>query len=97
MTVEVRAVIASRVGLHARPATAFVRAVKEAGIPITIAAGDRGPVNAASPLLVLSLGVQHGEEVVLASEAPDAQPRLRAIAALLETDLDAPAPGPPVE
>ncbi|MFG1808405.1 HPr family phosphocarrier protein [Streptomyces sp. NPDC049040] len=60
-------------GLHARPASIFVRAATAAGVPVTIAKADGGPVNAASMLAVLSLGAQGGEEVVLASDAEDAQ------------------------
>ncbi|WP_333766599.1 HPr family phosphocarrier protein [Streptomyces sp. IBSBF 2435] len=60
-------------GLHARPASIFVRAVTAAGVPVTIARADGSPVNAASMLAVLSLGAQGGEEIVLASNAEDAQ------------------------
>ncbi|WP_327288324.1 HPr family phosphocarrier protein [Streptomyces sp. NBC_01198] len=60
-------------GLHARPASIFVRAATAAGVPVTIAKADGDPVNAASMLAVLSLGARGGEEVVLASDAEDAQ------------------------
>src|SRR3954451_7705431 len=60
-------------GLHARPASIFVRAATAAGVPVTIAKADGGPVNAASMLAVLSPGAQGGEEVVLASDAEDEQ------------------------
>ena len=33
---QVTATIASKVGLHARPAAAFVKAVGEQGIPVTM-------------------------------------------------------------
>jgi phosphocarrier protein HPr len=58
-------------GLHARPASIFVRAATAAGVPVTIAKADGGPVNAASMLAVLSLGAKGGEEIVLASDAED--------------------------
>ncbi|WUH90476.1 HPr family phosphocarrier protein [Streptomyces sp. NBC_00433] len=60
-------------GLHARPASIFVRAATAAGVPVTIAKLDGSPVNAASMLAVLSLGARGGEEVVLASDAEDAE------------------------
>ncbi|SHN19873.1 HPr family phosphocarrier protein [Actinacidiphila paucisporea] len=60
-------------GLHARPASIFVRAATAAGVPVTIAKLDGNPVNAASMLAVLSLGAQGGEEIVLASDAEDAE------------------------
>ncbi len=34
---QVTATIASKVGLHARPAATFVKAVAEKGVPVTIA------------------------------------------------------------
>ena len=40
--------IGSSNGLHARPAKLFAQAVKDAGIPVTVAKGAGAPVNAAS-------------------------------------------------
>jgi phosphocarrier protein len=71
--VERRVNIGWAEGLHARPASIFVRAATAAGVPVTIAKADGGPVNAASMLAVLGLGAQGGEEVVLASDAEDAE------------------------
>lgn len=82
--------VASRVGLHARPAMLFTQAVAAAGVPVTIARPDGAPVDASSILLVMSLGVPHGEEVTLAAEGPDADHVLDDLVALLATDLDAP-------
>ena len=86
---ERRTVIGSRVGLHARPAATFARAAAESGVAVTIAAGERGPVPAASMLSVMTLGAEHGQEVVLAAEGPGAEEALDALAALLASDLDA--------
>ena len=83
-----RATIGSSVGLHARPAATFARAAAESGVPVTIAAGDRGPVSAVSMLSVMTLGVEFGQEVVLAAEGPGAEEALDALAVLLESDLD---------
>ena len=71
--VERRVNIGWAEGLHARPASIFVRAATAAGVPVTIAKADGGPVNAASMLAVLRLGAQGGEEVVLASDAENEQ------------------------
>ncbi|WP_228973284.1 HPr family phosphocarrier protein [Streptomyces sp. DH12] len=60
-------------GLHARPASIFVRAATASGVPVTIAKAGGTPVNAASMLAVLGLGAQGGEEVVLASDAEGAE------------------------
>lgn len=75
-------------GLHARPASIFVRAASAAGVPVTIAKPGGNPVNAASMLAVLGLGAQGGEEVVLASEAEDADVALDRLAKLVSEGLE---------
>lgn len=86
---ERRTTIGSRVGLHARPAATFARAAAAAGVPVTIASGDKGPVPAASMLSVMTLGAEFGQEVVLAADGPGAEEALDSLAALLASDLDA--------
>ncbi|WP_159808094.1 HPr family phosphocarrier protein [Cellulomonas citrea] len=80
--------IASRVGLHARPATIFTQAVAAAAVPVTIAKAGGAPVDASSILFVMSLGVGHGEEVTLSADGADADRVLDELVALLATDLD---------
>ncbi|MFI6420995.1 HPr family phosphocarrier protein [Streptomyces sp. NPDC050842] len=75
-------------GLHARPASIFVRAATASGVPVTIAKSDSTPVNAASMLAVLGLGAQGGEEIVLASEADGAEVALDRLAKLVAEGLD---------
>lgn len=82
-------VIASRVGLHARPAAVFVKAAAEQPAPVTIRKGDGVPVDASSILAVMTLGAEQGDEVTIAAEGDGADEALAALAALLETDLDA--------
>ncbi|MFE1799829.1 HPr family phosphocarrier protein [Streptomyces sp. NPDC059517] len=82
-------VIGSRSGLHARPATAFVRAAAEQNMPVTIAREDGAPVPANSLLSVLALGAGHGDEVTLSAEGEGAGEALDALAALLVQDHDA--------
>ena len=53
---QVTATIASKVGLHARPAATFVKAVAEKGVPVTIAKEGGAPVDASSILGVMTLG-----------------------------------------
>lgn len=81
-------VVASAHGLHARPAALFTQAAAKAGVPVTVAKGGRG-VNAASILGVISLGVEHGDEVVIAVEGEGADAVLDELTALLTTDHDA--------
>jgi len=83
--------VASRVGLHARPATLFTQAVAATGMPVTIAKAGGEPVDASSILFVMSLGVPYGDQVTLAVDGPGADEVLDGLVALLATDLDAPA------
>lgn len=76
-------VVASPVGLHARPAATFTRAVAASGVPVRLHAAGREPVDAASMLAVMTLGVEHGEEVVLTAEDPGSDAVLDQLVALL--------------
>ena len=82
-------VVASSVGLHARPAALFTQAAAKAPVPVTIAKVGGAPVDARSILFVLSLGVAHHDEVVLTAEGDGAEDALDQLAALLAQDLDA--------
>jgi len=75
-------------GLHARPASVFVRAVGSVGVPVTIARAGGTPVNAASMLALLGLGAEAGQEVVLASDAEGADAALDRLATLVSGGLD---------
>jgi phosphocarrier protein len=85
-------VVASSVGLHARPATLFTQAAAATGLPVTIAKDGAEPVNAASILAVLGLGVSHGESVVLQVDGDGADTALDSLVDLLTQDLDADEP-----
>jgi phosphocarrier protein len=82
-------VVASQVGLHARPAKLFTQAAAAAGVRVTIAKGDGPPVDAASILRVMALAVKHGDEVTIAAEGEGADEALDRLAEMLATDLDA--------
>ena len=90
---ERTATVASRVGLHARPAAIFAEAAGEyENLEITIRAegedAEEG-MDASSVLSLMSLGASHGDRVVLAAEGEGAEESVAALAALLEKDLDA--------
>jgi phosphocarrier protein len=86
---EREVVVASSVGLHARPATLFTQAAAATGVAVTIAKAGDEPVNAASILAVLGLGVSHGETVVLQADGEGADAALDSLVDLLSQDLDA--------
>lgn len=75
------ATVGSTVGLHARPAAVIAEAAEALGSDVTV-----NGVDAASSLMLMTLGAQHGDQVEVAGsdEAAVAQ-----IAALLEVDHDA--------
>ncbi|WP_423924114.1 HPr family phosphocarrier protein [Frigoribacterium sp. 2-23] len=80
--------VASSVGLHARPASLFSQAAGKTGAKVTLTSPAGKSVNAASILGVLSLGIGHGDEVVIATEGDNAEAALDELVALLSTDLD---------
>ncbi|MFT3798415.1 HPr family phosphocarrier protein [Microbacterium sp.] len=80
--------IGSSHGLHARPAKLFTQAVKDAGVPVTIAKGAGAPVNAASILGVIALGAEKGDYVTLTTDGEGANELLDVLTELLTTDHD---------
>ena len=80
--------LASRVGLHARPAATFSRAAAATGLAVTLSVADSAPVNASSILAVMSLGVGFGQAVTLNAEGEGADEALDTLAALLATEQD---------
>lgn len=77
--------VGSAVGLHARPAALIARAAATYGDEINISY-DGAHVDAASSLLIMTLGAEHGVEVTVESANADA---VEEIAAMIERDLDA--------
>ncbi|MGH3386418.1 MAG: HPr family phosphocarrier protein [Nocardioidaceae bacterium] len=89
MTVpERRVVVASRAGLHARPAAVFARAAGELSVSVQIAKDGMAPVDAASILALMTLGANEGDEVVLTAEGDGAEAALDTLAGLLGRELD---------
>jgi len=78
----------SAVGMHARPAAAIAKAAAESGDAISLSFGDK-KANAASVLLLLSMGVNHGDEITITVTGDNADATADAMAALLGSELDA--------
>jgi len=78
--------LGSKSGLHARPAAVFVQQAKGFQSQITLSKNDK-TVNAKSILSVLTLGAEHGDQVVLKVEGDDAQSAIDNLAPFLEGDL----------
>lgn len=81
-------VVASAVGLHARPASIFVQQATATGLPIKVAKQGGDPVDARSILMVLGLGVHQGQTVTLTAEGDGAEAALDDLVTLLSRDLD---------
>ncbi|MCV9993536.1 HPr family phosphocarrier protein [Paeniglutamicibacter sp. ZC-3] len=86
------ATIASRVGLHARPAAIFAEAAGNEDLEVTIAReGEPADeaMDASSILSLMGLGAEYGTKVVLRADGEGAESVLETLAAILETDHDA--------
>ena len=89
---ERTATIASRVGLHARPAAIFADAAGELDFEVTIALeGEPAEeaMDAASILSLMSLGASCGDVVVLRTDSEVNGNALDGLVTILETDHDA--------
>ncbi len=64
-----KAIVTAAIGLHARPAAVFVRAVTATGLPVTISKDGRPGVDARSLLEVMTEDFECGCEVELAVAA----------------------------
>jgi phosphocarrier protein len=80
----------SRIGLHARPASLFVKAATEQPVKITIRKGDGPQVDARSILRVLALGAKNGDTVVLEADGDGAAEALEVVARVVAEDHDDP-------
>lgn len=85
---EQSVIIASAHGLHARPASLFTKAAAASGLAVQIAKAGRS-VSAASILGVISLGIEHNDEVTLTADGDGADAVIAELVALLGTDHDA--------
>ena len=79
-------IVGSAIGLHARPAAIISEAVVKAGVPVTLTLEGGEPVDAGSALMIMTLGAGNGATVTVAS---DDEATCKAIAALVQQDLDA--------
>ncbi|SFQ51359.1 phosphocarrier protein [Amycolatopsis arida] len=85
---ERRVTVASKVGLHARPAALVARAAAAQPVTVHIAKDGGTPVAAGSVLNLMTLGAGHGDEVLISAEGDGAQAAVDTVAELVGTDLD---------
>lgn len=84
---ERRVTVASKVGLHARPAAVLAKSAAAQPVTITIRKNGCPPVEADSILGLMTLGASQGDEVVLAAEGEGADVALDQLVELVGTDL----------
>ncbi|WP_028708738.1 HPr family phosphocarrier protein [Propionicicella superfundia] len=79
--------VGSTTGLHVRPATLISEAAGrfEEEITVALVGEEDDGVVATSSLMLMTLGAEAGDEILVSSEDEAA---VEAIAALVETDLD---------
>jgi len=79
-------VVGSAIGLHARPAALIAEAAGELDSEVLIGLPGEEAVDAASALLIMTIGAGNGASVEVSGED---QAAVDKIAALVEQDLDA--------
>lgn len=78
--------VGAAVGLHARPAAIISEAAEELGSEVLIGLPGAEPVDAASSLMIMTVGAGNGDTVEVSGEV---EADVASIAALVEQDLDA--------
>jgi len=76
--------VTAQAGLHARPAAEFVRLASEYAGSVRVQTVDRGPIDGASILGIMTLGVERGESIVVSVDGPDAEAVLDRLARILD-------------
>jgi len=76
-------------GLHARPASLFVKTANqfESEIQISNLSMGKGPVNAKSILSVLTLAVGKGNEILISADGADADQTIEALTKLAQSNF----------
>ena len=85
--IERTVVLASKHGLHARPAADLVRLAARFRSDIKLTKDDM-TVDAKSIMGVMMLAAECGSELVVTAEGPDEQEAMEAVAVFLETESE---------
>ena len=79
-------IVGSAVGLHARPASIIAEYDEDIFLSKVGEEDDEEPTEAASSLMIMAMGAEKGDQVVVTSDNAEA---VEKIAGLIERDLDA--------
>ncbi|MCE3290813.1 MAG: phosphoenolpyruvate-protein phosphotransferase, partial [Caulobacter sp.] len=88
---ERRLVVPMLHGVHARPAGRIAQLAKTFAAETAILAFDRR-ANARSPIALMSLGIRHGDEIIVEAAGDDAEAAVQAIADLIAEGMGEAAP-----
>lgn len=83
---SIQITVENKVGLHARPATLFVRAAQKHKSTIMVSYNGK-TVNAKSLLGLLSLGAAKDAEITIAAEGGDEEEAVNSLASLIKSDF----------
>lgn len=81
--------VINEVGLHARPASEFVKlaAKFKASLQVRNSTRNTPPVDAKSIISVLTLGVEKGHEIELTADGEDEESAIEALRDLIDSDF----------
>lgn len=74
--------LTNKLGLHARPAAAFVQKANQFQAAISVRAGQK-EANAKSILSILALGARQGDTITIEADGPDEERALAELCAFL--------------
>lgn len=90
-TAQRRLLVPMTHGIHARPAGRIAQLAKTFAAETALVAFDRR-ANARSPIALMSLGIRHGDEIVVSAAGDDAEAAVQAIADLIAEGMGEAAP-----
>ena len=83
---SIQLLIENEIGLHARPATLFVKIAQKHSSDITVEFGGSS-ADAKSIIGLLTLGVHQGSEITVAADGDDEDAALKALTKLVSTNF----------
>lgn len=88
--IEIKARIHHPAGLHARPLAQFVQTARQfkSTVQVRNLSNGKGPADGKSPLTLMLLTVQDGQEVGIEAEGEDSVEALRALEALIASNFE---------
>ena len=83
--VEKEATVVPEAGLHARPASLFVKTAKQFSSSITVVK-DGWEANAKSPMKLMTLGAKKGDGILIGAEGEDEEEAVDALVKLISKE-----------